>query len=601
MGKYTDGEDIFGNKVTYGPNGEKYIHTKDMWGKDVTLGPDGRKTIHTQDIFGNNISITPDEKKYFHNTDIFGNKITQGPNGEKYVHGEDLLGNKVTWGPDNKRFAPDNRSDSERDTPNPWLNPLDAVPDDFPSYSEISAPEENWNINLMYESAMDKHYTDYYDISGARQRGEKIILNISNYRQDDEYDLDERKKYDNEMDKYAADDFSLKEQCISCVQRLVNANNPTAGYIKGKGWPLARRHCLRTYYPDNDICGNEDDMKEIIYFLKEDGHFAVYIYEDEYIRLYRGGAFRECKGEDLALLDCPIEVVAKALDFDFYIYETAYPKRNGKELEWIYSSTILGDFGSGWKGANQLAVRKYRQKGEGLLRALQSLMGCSGSNSKEPAQAYASFCQIVKTLQAREQARRAEEQRLNILAEENRKRANFIKKRNTETKRAYWISIAFNILFYTIVFLSAERGTDWRVFFGCALTGLLTCSYLGGLKAEYIAVMPLVLTSILLTPLIAGLEIAFLYPSGGKVYLDPAGYVILGKTPLMLAGQIITFFIGTIVGRRASSPKGSVSQHPGMMADIYITYIMIALSAAVCIFVFAPKIPDGIQFWRQLL
>lgn len=599
MGEYTHGKDIFGNDVTYGPSGEKYVHGKDIFGNDVTYDPNGKKTIHTKDIFGSDVSITSDGEKYFHGKDIFGNGVTYGPNGEQYIHSKDILGNDVTYGPESKKDEP------ERDPLDLGFSIPDIPPDNLHLYGGISAyTPRKQNTALMYESAESKHNSDYFSKRrDSLQRGEKIVLDILYY---DGKDYDKHGQYYAELRKYDAEDFSTMKTRIGSALNLINANKSTTGYIKGKGWPLARRYRLWTYYPDKDRHTNVDDIKEVIYFLKEDGNFAVYTYADEYTRYYSGGESHKSQGEDLILKDCSMEDVAKALDFDFYAYERSNQDYHGEEHEWIQSSTILGEFGSSWKGARQLVIRKYPQKGMGLIRVLQALAGGSDGDSKEPAQAYAAFCQIAKTLRVR----KIEKQQKETLAAEERERAvaereygKQLEQRKKETKRAYWVSVALNILVYAVAILSGGRGGDWRIFAGCAVIGAFAYSYLDGLNRPYSYFLSTCFSNSLYvtfgTICLMGIVLFFVSPSGRGINEDVAAifYIMLA---VLVVGQIITFTIGVRTSKRISPPKGTALQHSGNMTDIYILYIMMALAAAVCIFVFVPKIPDGIYFWRQV-
>lgn len=597
MGECIHDKDIFGNDVTYGPDGEKYVHGKDILGTDVTYGPSGEKYVHGKDIFGTDATYGPSGEKYVHGKDIFGTDVIYGPNGEQYIHSKDIFGHGVTYEPESEKDGP------ERDPLNPGFGVSDVFTDDLRLYGGIAAyTPRKQNTALMYESAESKHDSGYFSKRrDSLQRGEKIVLDIVYY---DGKDYDKRNQCYDELRKYDAEDFTAMKTHIGSALNLISANKSTTGYIKGKGWPLARRYRLWTYYPDKDRHTNVDDIKEVIYFLKEDGNFAVYTYADECTRYYSGGESHECQGEDLVLKNCPMEEVVKALDFDFYAYERSDRDYQGEDHEWIQSSTLLGEFGSNWRGASQLVIRKYPQKGMGLIRVLRALAGSLDGDFREPAQAYAVFNQIEKTLQAR----KIEKQRKDILAAKERERIvaegeydKRLEQRKKETKRAYWVSVALNILVYAVAILSGGRGGDWRIFAGCAVIGAFAYSYLDGLNRPYSYFLSTCFSNSLYatfgTICLMGIVLFFVSPSGRGINEDVAAIFFI-MLAVLVVGQIITFTIGVRISKRISLPKGTASQHSGNMTDIYIVYIMMVLAAAVCIFVFGPTIPDGIYFWR---
>ena len=87
---------------------------------------------HGKDIFGQDVTYGPNGETYHHGEDIFGNSVTYGPHGETYHHGEDIFGNSVTYGPDRSYAA------SSSFSPTLPSAPSDSVFDDIQKY--LDAP-----------------------------------------------------------------------------------------------------------------------------------------------------------------------------------------------------------------------------------------------------------------------------------------------------------------------------------------------------------------------------------------------------------------------------------------------------------------------------
>lgn len=586
MAEYTHDKDIFGNDVIYGPNGETYFCEKDAFGTDVIYGPDGKVVTHYKDIFGDDVSVTSDGKTYRHVQGNFGDGVTYGPDGETYFHGRDLFGREVVHVPD--------------PGPAPFSDGLPGFgPDGFPEELPGAPAHTQRNVALTCESAEDKHDPGYASRrKDALRPGEKVILDVTYYS---EKDYDEHRHYYDALHKYDAEDFTAMQSRIARAVDVLRTKRPAAGYVPGKGWPLARRYRLWTYYPDKDR-NNVDDLLEMIYFLREDGSFAVYTYGDEYTRYAAGGEDHVTQGEDLVPKDCSVEDVAKALDFDFFIYERAFPEYRGEECEWIQSGTILGEFGSKWRGARHLAIRRYPQRGAGLLRVLQTLASDPRGEQGELARACAAYGQIEKAVLARraEQQRRADRAaREWTRAEAERAYAAQLEPRKKAAKRAYWASLALNVLLYTVALLSAGRGGNWVLYAGCAVTVGFAFAYLDGLGKSYSHALPRPLALFLYAAfgMISLLELVlFAFDADGRAVNEVVVMFFYVLLIVLVAGQIICYRLG----KRVSRPENAAPSRPVSMADIYALYAAMALVAVVCLTVFGTRIPEGIAFWRRV-
>lgn len=583
MAEYTHDKDIFGNDVIYGPNGETYFCGKDVFGTDVIYAPDGKTVTHYKDIFGDDVSVTSDGKTYRHVQGIFGDGVTYGPDGETYFHSKDLLGREVIHVPD----------------PFPGGLP-DFGPDGFQDEPPGTPVYTQRNVALAYESAEDKHDSGYASRrKNALRPGEKVILDVTYYS---EKDHDEHRRYWDALNQYGAENFTAMRTRIARAVDALCQTRPAAGYVPGKGWPLTMRYRLWTYYPDKDRCTNVDDLLEEIYFLKENGGFAVYTYGDEYTHTGPGRGSHELQGEDLVLKDCSVEDVAKALDFDFYTYERSNLDSQGRDREWIQSGTILGEFGSNWSGARQLAVRRYPQRGAGLLRVLQALAGDPKGERGEPARACAAYGQIEKAVLAKraEQQRRADRAaRECARAEAERAYAAQLEPRKKEVKRAYRASLALNVLLYTVTLLSAGRGGNWVLYAGCAVVAGFAFAYLDGLGKSYSYSLPRPLALFLYVAFgmisLMGL-VVFAFDAGGRAVNEVVVVFFYVMLVVLAAGQTILYRLG----KRVSRPEAADLSRPVGMADIYALYAVMALVALVCLAVFGTRIPEGVAFWRRV-